>query len=1011
MERRSQESCVLTGPPGSGKTRALLDLFRQAIRDGREADSFFIVPDSGAMEHMRDLIARTCRETPGLPTAFSDRGVHSLQSLVRKLGGIPSADVAHCRALISRWAGEGRIDAVRFRSLGTSGGQAALAQAVLTLRREGHTFESLSSLNEQTIPILSPLRTAMRLWEEWLRESGKRDAQDVLRSASEAAKNHKPHMVLVDGFTEIRPLHRSIVETLAAGAMRCAVAIDPDQYPARELLDRFLSLGFEERKTLSSGRWPERDELGWLADVDSWDIHGSRPSSCPESIPPNRLRIIRAGDERIEAAILAREVARCVREDLRYSDVVIISPNLGQFRKTLAAEFRRAGIPLRFYVDEPLIETGPGALIDAFLAVLSGDFSDETVVRLLTHPAIGFPPEESRKALVDTKTKYRLGSRDAWLDRSDGVTKGILLGIARLQDKPPVDATELAEKLAELAEERIRVGWSAIPDNLVAEEAWSWERVRSTLLESSRILDETQVGGTVPDIARFLGSELRDALARPLDRRRDCVNAVTLLGARTWGVPVAMVSGLSRVYFPPRRKLNPFLPDDLREILDPPLPTYEELQKREEALFRMAVTRASDRLILTWPETDSQGSPLLPSGPLERCMEWLCDAVRPAEVDNDPPFDVGDAVFPADIAAIALEEKIDDPALKITLSERAGHFPDDVVRSESYESIVTSGGDALVGAACGSLEAPITPTDLNALAQCPYRFFARRILRLSESQRDLVGEGFSEMQWGIIAHEALSQWFRGGKVGDFDELVRSAAAKRREIAPGSVSEARISQIVDALRRFERFDIEFIRKTGFEQKWSELVFGPERKRDQRERHDPVAFDIGNGLMLTLGGRIDRIDVNKDNDALILDYKRSRGVGEKKLKDARDLQLACYIALVTQGLGLDVAAAAFIPLIKVRTDGCGRVIYDPDRASALDPKAFRRDEKDDALEIERHLEVAKRRIGELVRAISSGDITPSPLDKTECGDKCPYRDLCRYEFTGEEGVTEDGESDAD
>jgi len=998
----------VTGPPGSGKTRALVDLFRQAIHDGREADSFFVVPDSGAMEHMRDLIARTCRETPGLPTAFSDRGVHSLQSLVTKLGGIPSADVAHCRALISRWAGEGKIDAARFRSLGTSGGQAALAQAVLSLRGEGHTFESLSSLNEQTIPILSPLRTAMRLWEEWLRRSGKRDVQDVFRSASEAAANRKPRMVLVDGFTEIRALHRSIVETLAAGATQCAVAIDPDQYPARELLDWFRSLGFEERKTLSSGRWPERDELGWLADVDSWDIHGSRPSSCPASIPPDRLRIVRAADDRIEAAILAREVARCVREGLRYSDVVIISPNLRQFRKTLASEFRRAGIPLRFYVDEPLIETGPGALIDALLAVLSGDFSDEAVVRLLTHPAMGIPSEESRRALIDTQTRYRLGSRVAWLDRSDGVTKDILLGIANLQDKPPVNATEFAENLAKLAEERIRPGWSAIPDELVAEEGWSWDRVRSTLLESSRILDETQVAATVPDIARFLGSELRDALARPLDRRRDCVNAVTLLGARTWGVPVAMVSGLSRAYFPPRRKVNPFLPDDLRKILDPPLPTYEELQKREEALFRMAVTRASDRLILTWPETDSQGSPLLPSGPLERCMEWLCDTVRPAEVEIDPPSDVGDAVFASDIAAIALEEKIDDAAIRKTLSERAGRFLGDVVGSEHYESVVMSDGDELVRAACGSVETPITPTDLNALAQCPYKFFARRILRLSESQRDLVGEGFSEMQWGIIAHEALSQWFRGGKVDDFDSLVRSAAAKRREILRGSVSEARISQIVDALRRFERFETDFIRNASFEQKWSELIFGPKRKRDQRESRDPVAFDVGNGLMLTLGGRIDRIDVNKDDAALILDYKRSRGVGEKKLKDARDLQLACYIALVAQGLALDVAAAAFIPLIRVRTEGAGKVIYDPDRVSALDNKFFKRS---DGLEIDKHLDLAKKRIGELVRAISSGDITPRPSDKTECGDKCPYRDLCRYEFSGEEGLTEDGESDGD
>ncbi len=991
------------GRPGSGKTRMLLGVFHDAVREGREDDVLLIVPDSTAREHVRDILAIYPPEkTPGV---FSDTGIHSLGSLVRSLGGMPSAGPAHCRALITKCINEGVLDYGKSKILLTPGGQAALAKSVLDLRRIGHSSLTISELKN------SVLFSAMKLWEKWLGNNGKADMQDVLKSACDAALKCEWDIILIDGFTEIQPLEWRIIEALIGNASISMTAIDPDQHPSGELLDKFREIGFVEKEPESGSRWSERGDIGWLSDVSSWDIHAEPPSSFSKEKKKDRIRIISANDPRTEAAVLAREVTKCIADGCKYSDIAIMAPNLGRFRATLATEFQRAGIPLRFYVDEPLIETCCGSALDALLSVMSGDWSDESVCALIANPVFGIPSDEIKKAVVQTKSKWRLGSRKSWLDWAGSETRVFLNEIDKLSFHDEKNAIEFTEGILKLAGERIRPGWVNLPDELIASEAWAWEKTRSTLMESARVLNDIDARLDSRGIAEFLLSELRRVRSRPLDRSRDCVNAVTLPGARTWGVPVAMVAGLAREYFPHRQTPNPFLPDHIRENLDPPLPTYDELQERRKAEFRIAVTRARDRLILTCPVHDSKGSPLLPSGPLEKMIEWICGDDDPDPVEHVPPVDPDDAVYASDIAAIALENGIDDPDLAKVLLTEYGHPIEDVLTHSHYESIRFSDSDVLVHGACGSPEHPISPTDLNHLAQCPYRFFAKRILGLRESDRDRVSDGFSALLWGTIAHDALAKWFLGETQDDFESLVRVAVRKHRLIVPGSLTEARIAQIVDALRRFEEFERDYVKPVGYEQKYAELVFDSEdrrRKRHGGEGYDPVEFEINSDLKIILGGRIDRVDVKNGDVALVADYKSSTGASVSDLKEVRDFQLACYIALVKYGLGLDIAVACFFPLKIIAIKGAGKVIFDPELSSGFDDKYFRRDSD---LEIEKHLDNARVVIADLVNRLSRGDINPNPVSRIKCGIKCPYRDLCRFRFTGDEGYGEGGEDDGD
>ncbi len=988
---------VYTGSPGSGKTRSLVELFNQARATGRERDTLFVVPDSSAREHIRDIIARYSPEN--VPAAFSDAGIHSLQSIIRKLAGTPSAGDSCARALLSAHFREHDSPGARRGILRTPGGIAALADAVLTLRSYGHTTESLRKAGEVFGPANSPLLVAMELWEGWLASSGNRDAQDVLVEASVSARDNRLHGVLIDGFTEILPLQWKIVETLVRNAEIAAVAIDPAHPPSSGLLAKFLEIGFNEESISRNNRWSGADDLSWLAKVECWDVHSDRPAAC---VPTDRVKIVKAADPRAEAAAIAREVAACVRDGCKYSDIAVLAPNLSRFRPTLESEFRRAGIPIRFFLDKPLVGTSPGALLDAILTLICGEWSDESVLRVLANPLTGIPPSEVREAITQTRAKRRLGSKDAWLEWSKCPTSDLLRGIARATEKDSVDPVRFAEDIIDLLQDSVFAGWRETPDNILVEEGWAWERSQKTLRDSSRALAFASGRVATSEAAGFLQYDLRRAKGRPLDRRRDCVNAVTLLGARTWGVPVAIVAGLAREYFPHRHRPNPFLPDILRERLDPPIPTEEQLQEREAALFRIAVTRAHDRLVLSWPETDSEGAPLIPCGPLRKCIDWLLEGREPDAAEPGPAISPAKAVFPSDVAAIAISGGINDPDLLGELARRADRPLAHAVGDDCHESPMLSDGGVLVAAACGSDEKPISPTALNDLAQCSYRFFASRLLRLKEPDRDRVHAGLDYLQWGSIAHMALARWFRSGREAEFDELVHEIAAGLPELIPSSATEADLGRMVDALKRFAEFEKEYILPLGFRQEHAELVFGFGRDGGEDSKTlGRVAMEAG-GYTLKLGGIIDRVDIKDGPTALVIDYKRS-GRDGKRVFAGRNFQLACYIALVEKGLGLHVGMACFLPLLSIASKGAGKVIADAEIIPLLNEDAFN---IKDSPTPEDHLAFAKSKIAELIEGVSSGAIPPNPADKGLCGSHCPYRDLCRFRFTGDEGMDEGG-----
>ena len=181
--------------------------------------------------------------------------------------------------------------------------------------------------------------------------------------------------------------------------------------------------------------------------------------------------------------------------------------------------------------------------------------------------------------------------------------------------------------------------------------------------------------------------------------------------------------------------------------------------------------------------------------------------------------------------------------------------------------------------------AVVSPTSLEELAKCPFRYFLQRGLGLdpiddAEPDPDVW---LDPMTRGSILHDLFATIMR--EIRDRKEtpsprrhgdrlraLAEEALATHRALVPppsDGVYEREARELQDDLALFLRFESEDCaerRPLGFE-----VAFGGDPEGEALGRREPVTIDLGGGLRFRLRGRIDRIDRLADGRYEIVDYK--------------------------------------------------------------------------------------------------------------------------------------------
>jgi ATP-dependent helicase/DNAse subunit B len=259
--------------------------------------------------------------------------------------------------------------------------------------------------------------------------------------------------------------------------------------------------------------------------------------------------------------------------------------------------------------------------------------------------------------------------------------------------------------------------------------------------------------------AEFWGAVKTVLASAPLsvaDHRRNVVHVMSVYEARQWELPVVFVCGLVEKQFPRRHLEDPVFADASRRTLQAAgfrVRTADEKEREERFLFELARTRATARLVLSYPRSDGRDTETLPSFFLNGFPE---------------------------------AEKIREEGGPLT--RPAGPPAPSIVNPE------------LVGL-LEKQHAAMRPTALETFLQCPFRFFARHTLRLEPAPLRPRQRLDPRVQ-GTIVHRVLARWQKERQpVERLFEHVFQETCREEWVRPGYQTETIRLQLLDDLRSF------------------------------------------------------------------------------------------------------------------------------------------------------------------------------------------------------------------
>ena len=899
------------------------------------------------------------------------------------------------------------------------------------------------------------------------------------------SRNFQGVEVWVDGFAGFTPQEYLILDGLFRVARRIHVSLclDPAEldaplhdadvfFPTRDthlkLTSRALAAGLAQDPPMlltdASRRFPGGGELEFL------ERHCARNAPAETfPHPPQAIRLVEAADRQAEVEAAARELIRLVRDEgYRWRDAAFLVRDIGAYRDYLTP-LDDHGIP--YFLDErrpashhPLVELirsaaevvaggwklGPALrYLKTDLVPLRRDQVDrlENCLRELSTKGGGWPGMDS---LPEDMRRPAFSALESLVARAGGKT----LPAAEWADhfRTLLGDLEADRQLEAWQAEASAAGWV----EGVQEHAQIWTAVAGVLDELDLGLgDQPLEPAALPEVMETGLAAIRLGMVPPA---LDQVLVGQVDRSRVPDVRIVLVLGVNDGEFPRPAPEDPVFDDDERELLEAEglelAPSSRQRALREGYLGYIALTRASERLWVSWPCRAATGKALFPSDLVHK-VRSLFPHLRP--MGDSPENWLADERTARAGLARALRRAAAGHALEpfwIELnhwfSER-GHDADGP--APAPEGRKPSGGTSslpreLVAQVYGDpIRASVSQLEL--FAACPHAHFLRYGLKLCERNRRELDPG----DVGRWLHAAISNLLEEMDRRGMDWALEVSDAARGELTAAAL--ATTARGRDAISPYSRFTARLLarsfqrvvsmlashgRRSAFRTVARELAFG-------RGRPLPgLKWWLSGGMGLEVEGRIDQVDAARGTDRSylrVVDYKSTvRRLSPAAVEAGVDLQLLCYLLAVHEGAhrivegGETTMAGAFYspllaaPLRKSRPPSpaeaeaarsaefrlSGLALAEPEAIRLMDagqgdsPPGYlvrvplRRDglprKGGPALDqegLEGLLAAVRRRVGVLGDRLAAGEVGRHPFrlgTDTAC-QRCDYRSVCGFD----------------
>ncbi|HEY8413002.1 MAG TPA: PD-(D/E)XK nuclease family protein, partial [Pyrinomonadaceae bacterium] len=507
------------------------------------------------------------------------------------------------------------------------------------------------------------------------------------------------------------------------------------------------------------------------------------------------------------------------------------------------------------------------------------------------------------------------------------------------------------------------------------------------------------------------------------------------------------IAGLTEGGFPLTASRDWIYPHEERDRLKQYGLTLEDISPntllKEEHYFYQVACRATERLYLTRPLLLGDDSETVAS----YYIDELRRAVAPLQVETETVRRDYDGKNIADVSTttemntslVRQQERhlhrgqkaslLPQPRLTrlLTLARNDGFLSDAALRRIEIER-------ERAGTHFGSYDGVITDQDLLHLVKlkfgsdfvhsasglsvygnCPYRFFAQRVLRLEPR-----GEAALDLQAidaGKLLHDILRRFFERHRREPLHKLDRKKLQKELANIADDVFDEHERVVPPLNRQIWKIDRE-IRKILLDQvllyelemqeaaashevlpAYFEVAFGGMKSaaKDPDSKEEPLELSrktfVGEET-IKISGQIDRVDVAGDDTLIAYDYKLSTGSSRSDIVSGRSLQLPIYLEALEKLILPDrpVAGGGYY-VIRGAQDRRNKGLY---RASQLDYLRVRAKNSVFTDEDWQRIrgEVVKR-VWEFLDGMRAGRFDVDPSERLKTCRFCDYSAVCRYD----------------
>ncbi|PZV14915.1 MAG: PD-(D/E)XK nuclease family protein [Leptolyngbya sp.] len=560
---------------------------------------------------------------------------------------------------------------------------------------------------------------------------------------------------------------------------------------------------------------------------------------------------------------LARDIAIVARDEVAYGPKLI----------DIAWEY---GVPLRALYQTPLLSTRLGAWLSLLVDVLDTKFPFEATARLLSHPLASNPDRDFWGA-ARQQHPQGFGPWQALAKEHLDLDLDLIRQIN--QTLPRDEWVELWQKILGRFDLRRRCArW--------ARESVAFNRLRDALKELAKPETEKLLWGQFRQELR----DLLESLTVPAQPGRGGVelhSPASVAGARyTHVFGIGMAEGVLPALIGNDPLMDFFERQQLR-TQGAFLPTAAELARREALGFYFLLQTVTAAVVFSYPKLEGRKE-LLPSPYLKQLGLEPSEPPAPAIASSEElrrvslrhPAHPEDLVLPHAVHAWTVEQR-----------REGNEAPNEY--------------DGVVGIPFDYADWPFSVSQLRNLGQCPFKWFANKLLKLGPLEE--IDDDLSASQIGQLYHKVLElvltqlQQHPATDLGDPAVLHEAFAIAEQEIIPPNLPTWN-------LRRDEHLRVLSLtlKDPSF------LPTGAE----------PVALEgdfAGEWHGLKVRGRVDRID-RTDAGLALIDYKtgksRPTGIKDQTGKACIDLQLPLYREAAGPALFDEPVAEAYYYSIRGR-----------------------------------------------------------------------------------------------